>query len=312
MLKILHVVAEKKGYGINSSVSAQIDSLKTLSSGEIFIYEASSIVNYFYALVSLFKKIKNNRYDLIHAHYSRSGYLALLVSCEIPVVVSFMGTDLLGKSKVNKYIKNFLEKRTAHQIVKSPEMMNHLVDKSKTSIVPNGVDFDMFKPIPIIEAKKMLGLNSNLKYILFAADPSRKEKNYELAESAIKLVKSKYGTDVELITVYNEAHEKISLYMNACDIVLLTSVFEGSPNVIKEAMACNCSIVSTDVGDVKVLFQEVEGCCIAQSTPEDISQKIMAELSSKEENNGREKIRHLKNNLIAEEVFQIYLSVISR
>jgi glycosyltransferase involved in cell wall biosynthesis len=110
------------------------------------------------------------------------------------------------------------------------------------------------------EARSRLGLDQSGIYVLFAADPSRVEKNFALAEAAVaELVEE----NVNLLCVHGETHERMRLFFNAVNATLMTSWHEGSPNVIKEALACNCPIVSTAVGDVPELLAGVSGCTIA-------------------------------------------------
>lgn len=111
------------------------------------------------------------------------------------------------------------------------------------------------------------------KYIIWCSNPERVEKNWKLAEDAVHLLESEIsdalrteseGLSVELIAVYNKTPQEVCTYMNAADCLLLTSDSEGSPNVIKEAMACNCPIVTTDVGDVRERLANLDGCYVVE------------------------------------------------
>ena len=102
---------------------------------------------------------------------------------------------------------------------------------------------------------------SEKKYIIWCSNPNRPEKNWPLAQAAVESVKCNVE-GVELVAVYDKTPEEVCTYMNAADCLLLTSDSEGSPNVIKEAMACNCPIVTTDVGDVEERLHDLEGCFV--------------------------------------------------
>jgi teichuronic acid biosynthesis glycosyltransferase TuaC len=93
-------------------------------------------------------------------------------------------------------------------------------------------------------------------------------------------------------------------------VVLLTSLWEGSPNVIKEAMACNTPIVSTDVGDVKEIIGKTEGCFITSFDPEDVSDKIKKALEFGKRTTGREDIKHLESGVVAKRIIAIYKNVL--
>ena len=101
--------------------------------------------------------------------------------------------------------------------------------------------------------------------------------------------------------------------MNACDFQLTTSFRESGPLVVKEAMACGTPIVSVDVGDVKDIIGNTEGCYIVERTPEEIASKICQALSFKGKTSGRQRIIDLglSNDLIAKKLIAIYEEVLN-
>jgi glycosyltransferase involved in cell wall biosynthesis len=131
------------------------------------------------------------------------------------------------------------------------------------------------------------------KLIIFISNPNRPEKNFNLAREAVKMMNK---SDVELMPVYNVPNEEICYYLNAADILLLTSKWEGSVNVIKEAMACNSPIVVTDVGDVCWVIGNTQGCFISTFEPEDVADKTKLALQFSKKmgrTKGRERIIEL-------------------
>jgi glycosyltransferase involved in cell wall biosynthesis len=170
-------------------------------------------------------------------------------------------------------------------------------------VLPNGVNFNRFYPIPQMEAIKKLNFNPQKKHILFAANPSRQEKNYNLTKEAIKLLQN---NDLEVHFLENISNEDTIWYYCASDVVILSSTREGSPNVIKEAMACNRPIVATDVGDIKEIFGGIEGCYISDFEATDLAEKIKSALLFKGQTKGREQIEYLRSELIAKKLYGIY------
>ncbi len=125
------------------------------------------------------------------------------------------------------------------------------------------------------------------RYLFFAANPARPEKNFNLAKQAYDIVKS---DGFVLVKMENIPHNDVPLWMNASDVILLSSLWEGSPNVIKEAMACNLPIVSTDVGDVKEVVGDTEGCYICSYDPKDVANKIKMAIDYGKRTNGQKRI----------------------
>ena len=153
--------------------------------------------------------------------------------------------------------------------------------------------------------RKQLGLNLESKVVLFSSSFDKKVKNYPLAKKAVYLVGK-----VELIELKGYTREEVNLLMNACDLLLVTSFSETGPLVVKEAMAHNCPIITTDVGDVKDIIRNTNGCYITSYDPMDVANKIKKALKFKGKTNGRDKVRHLDINIIAKEVINIYRKVI--
>lgn len=233
-------------------------------------------------------KIRSFDPDVIHSHYSFCGYLAVLSLTRKPIVASLMGSDVQLKG-IWKMVLLFFSIFWDTIIVKSQDMKEKCGIK-KAIIVPNGVDFESYGFIDKSEAKKALGLDVSKNYITFLADPSRPEKNHPLAKQAFEKIKKE---DRELLTVYNIPHNKTRLYYYASDTIIMTSKYEGSPNVIKEAMACNKPIVSTMVGDVDTLLMDLQGCYISQNDKDSFAFALEEALNFKEETKGKQRLIEL-------------------
>jgi len=153
-------------------------------------------------------------------------------------------------------------------------------------------------------------LHPEIKYILWVGNSKRKEKNFKLVREVLRIIKET-NKDIELIPVFGESQKKLNEYYSACDVFLLTSLYEGSPNVLKEAMACNCPIVSTDVGDAREVVRNTEGCYITSFDPNDVAEKIKMALNFGKRTNGRDHIKHLEINVIAKEIINVYEEILN-
>jgi glycosyltransferase involved in cell wall biosynthesis len=225
------------------------------------------------------------------------------------VVCSLMGSDIFANNVlliITKLLAKYFWKAT---IVKSERMRSQLGMKNAV-IIPNGINLEIFQPMNVQQAREKLRFAKDKKYILFLADPARPEKNFPLAEKTFNIVRKQ--KDIELLALYNIPHAEIPIYLSAADALLLTSKHEGSPNAVKEAMACNCPVVSTDVGDVREIINDTEGCYLTSFDPEDVAEKLNLALDFGKRTIGREKIRHLDDKIIAEKIIEIYNQVIQK
>ena len=300
MIKIVHVY---KGNGKNlrnSVIDAQIDSIKDDSIQIIkFPLKTSGALSYFWEFFRLRKYVKENDVDLIHAHYSYSGIISGLTLKK--TICSLMGSDVFDESLLIKlvvrFFYNFIWSET---IVKSQQMLDFFPN---SVLIPNGVNLDFFNIISKNKALDKTDLEENKINIIFVSESiHRKVKNYKLAKYAVNLLPNNF----KLNTVSNKTQNQLVNYYNAADVLLLTSNSEGSPNVIKEAMACNCPIVSTDVGDVKQVIEKTDNCYISNSNPKDIADKIIDSTFTGKRTNGRENIKYLDSKVIAKKIVAIY------
>jgi glycosyltransferase involved in cell wall biosynthesis len=292
-------------------IKAQGESLK--KSGiqvDYFFMNKGGFRGYFKSISRLRAKLQTKDYDLIHSHYLLSAIISSL-SSKKPQVVSLMGSDVLDSTFLRWISKYLYFLRWKATIVKSDEM-KALLKLKKIHVIPNGVDLDNFHPLNKTEAREKIGWDQST-YVLFGSNPDRKEKNYELAEKACKLINI---PGIKLIPIKNIPHEEIILYLNACDTLLLTSFYEGSPNIVKEAMACNCPVVTTDVGDVRKILGSTEGCYITGYEPLDVAGKIALAINHRAVNHftqGRKQLiqNRMDSNSVALSLKTIYEKLIA-
>ena len=250
--------------------------------------------------------IQDYKPDVIHAHYGLSGLLATLQR-RVPVVTTFHGSDI-NNPKVLPFSKIAM-RLSAFTIFVSQKNVDIARPTKKFALLPCGVNSDNFTEVPIGEARLKLQLEDTKKYVLFAGSFSNRVKNPELAQKAIALLKN-----VELIELKGYSREEVNYLMHAVDVALMTSHTEGSPQLIKEVMACGCPLVSVDVGDVKEVTAGVEGCYIVSREAEEIAEKLQIALNFKGRTHGRERIMELglENRKVAETILTIYNNVIAK
>lgn len=281
-MKIIFVASGNKfGGQISSFVRSQYESLKAEGLDMLLCpAEGHGWRAYAKTVIKLRRMIRKERPDIIHAHYSTCGIVAWLASlglCHRPkILVSILGSFPSRNFKW-RYVRFFIKHIWAGTLTKSKRTANQL--GFDLPIVPNGVNTSIFYPVSESEREELrLRLFSeresgeSRKYIIWCSNPEREEKNWPLAEEAIRLLQlevsaqksaiSSQQSQIELIAVYNKTPQEVAQYMNVADCLLLTSMSEGSPNVIKEAMACNCPIVTTDVGDVHERLDGLSGCFV--------------------------------------------------
>lgn len=319
-MKVLFVYSGNSKSGRNAIIERQAESLRKYKI-EVVLFPLSEkgLIGYVKFLIKLKQHLKDNHFSIIHAHYGLSAIVALFARNGQKLVVSFMGDDLVGtnlitgkisiKSKVLIKI-NCLLARYFYDfvIVKSNEMKEKLLKGTIHALIPNGVDISSFYSIDRKTAKEKLGINSLDNIVLFASDPERIEKNFKLAHTAVSLINNPH---LKLRTVHGVSSETLLLHYNAADTLLLTSYHEGSPNVVKEAMACNCPIVSTNVGDVEWLFENLEGHYITSFNAHEIASKIQSAIHYRDKyqfTKGKGKLLKLKldSNSVAKEIITVY------
>lgn len=277
---------------------------------DFFLIKGKGLLGYFKNYGLLKDKIRIFTPDIIHAHYGLSGLLASLQR-KIPVVTTFHGSDI-NISKIRPF-SWLASKLSAANILVSEKLMN-LMPAPNGYLIPCGVDEKIFAPMDKSICREELKFDQNKKYILFSSSFSNKVKNYSLAKEAIDLL---VDQNITLLELKGYSRNEVSKLMNAVDAVLLTSFTEGSPQFIKEAMACNCPVVSTRVGDVEWLFDKTEGYFVTSFEPEDVSRKVIKALEfagSIGRTKGNERIREigLDAESVANRIIQVYKSALKQ
>ena len=303
-MKVLFVGSGNHGK-VSPILKSQGDSLASAGiEMDYFLIKGKGVKGYLQQIKPLKRYVENNRFDVIHAHYSMSAFVVSLAFLN-PVVVSLMGSDVKSTWLYKILIRTFARVFSWKDIVVKSQDMYEDLKIRRAIVIPNGVNLELFKPLDKNSCRRSLGWDAEKKHVLFPANPSRPEKDFALAQKSISLLDG----NVEIHVFEQVEHQKTPLYFNASDMVLLTSKWEGSPNVIKEAMACGCPIVSVDVGDVRERIAGVSGCYVSETrNPEELVDLIKKAFDFEGKTTGREKIINdcLDNSQVAQKLIAIY------
>ncbi|WP_207511000.1 glycosyltransferase [Longitalea luteola] len=325
-MKVLFVSSgNSKEFDIIPFIKEQGESLK--SEGiEVDYYpvHGKGLKGYIKAGFSLRKLLKRKQYDLIHAHFTYSGWTALIgAGWRIPVVLSLMGSDANGEykgenkvvlsSRLSSFMTWLIQPFVKAIISKSANIEKSVYLKRKSHIIPNGVNMQKFRPREMNGHSDHTRTDGKIK-VLFLGNKNKPGKNFPLVEAAIQHLGWQH---VELISPYPVQHNDVPKYLNEADVLAFPSYMEGSPNVIKEAMACNCPIVSTDVGDVSWVFGKTKGCYLASFEPADFAEKLKEAIhfsQTKGRTKGRQRIVSLSLDMetVAKRLRSVYIKCITK
>ena len=265
---------------------------------DFFLIKGKGLFGYLKNYLLLLKKIKHKEYDLIHAHYGLSGLLATM-QLYVPVIITFHGSDVNMK-------KNYIFSRIASRLSTTNIFVHQSLPKKlkiyrNPIIIPCGFNNNRFFPLPKDKARGVLKWKKNKHYIVFSSSFDNKIKNVQLAKSAISNI-----NNCQLIELKGYEKEQINLILNASDLLLVTSLSETGPIIVKEALACNCPIVSTNVGDVQKLIRNVQNCYISSYNPIDIKKRINQVFRNNKRTNGQQIIKNFNLENIAYKIIDVY------
>lgn len=293
------------------------------------LIEGKGMFAYFKDALRLIRDIHKEKPDVIHAHYGISGYYVCLLvrlmglAKKLPVVITYHGSDI-NVDKIRKISQKAI-RMAAYNIFVSPKMLNLVETGGNSAVIPCGIDWADWPEMSKVKARaslvksEKLIVKSGTKYVLFSSDFQTEVKNPELAIEAIARVNSEElianSGSVELIELIGYTRAEVNRLMHAVDVCLMTSRTEGSPQFIKEAMACGCPIVTTRVGDTDYVIGNTDGCYFADDNAEDCAsqlQKALAFADKHNRTNGRKRIEELgySNDVVAAKIRDIYFRLV--
>lgn len=323
-MRILHLTnmwpSKEKPYN-GTFVKTLVEALRrTEGKHDVLIIPAEqSKWEYFRAIFRLRRLLSKKKYDFIHTQYAHSALVASMVK-KLPVIAHFHNEfgyrdktsgelfrdapNLLGY-RWSAFLARLAARLSQAVIVVNPSDLELIHSKAKT-IIPIGVDESVFYPISREKACKMLGWNPEPLRVLFPSDPSRPEKNYKLFEAVMSKLKQIFPDIQSVVLKGKVPHEKMPLYLNAVDLMLLTSRTEASSTVIKEANFCNLPVVACPAGDAR---EQLEGVSPSAVVPPDINLltgTCVKILKERKRSNGRIKVKDYSINTTVKKVLSFY------
>lgn len=314
-MKVLIVCSRKEKLPYTDYMAPFVyEQVKTLEASGVecaYYMVSGGVKGYLISMKCIKRSVKEFAPDIVHAHFGLCGLVANMQR-KVPVVTTFHGSDLNNASL--RFLSRVAVRLSEASILVSEKMKRFAPSSRKVSVIPCGVDTSVLSLMDKDEARLKLGMERDGKYILFSKGFNEQVKNYPLAKAGVDLFNSTHATDTpaKLLEFTGYSREQVGWLFNAVDCVLMTSHKEGSPQFIKEAMACNCPIVSVDVGDVRQVISGIDGCWLADRTPDDIALKLALAIGYGR-TEGRERIlKEYDSMVIARRVIDVYESVLKQ
>lgn len=267
-MRILHITtnyptSEYPIFGI--FVKEQVESLRKAGLKCDVFYcdgQGKGLIKYIGYIPFLIRKIITGKYDILHCHHTLSAII-LSMTFLLPfkkVVLSYQNDPDREWGRIVFHFMHFFCKRI---IIKNN---SPYLKYSRTIYLPNGCNEELFRPLNKEECRKELGWDVNKKYIIYmdSNKGERTQKRLDRFDEAVGILREKYGYDIEMVAMRNVKREIVPIYLNATDLHMISSDFEGSPNSVKECMCCNTPVVSTNVGNVKEMIGDIEGTFVVE------------------------------------------------
>lgn len=300
-------------------VQRQVASLQALGvSVDVRVVGRSPGSRWPHLIAELRDEMKRGMYDLVHAQYGGRTALAAVMASVRPVVISFCGTDLNGLKTGSAVARAYTgagvlcsqlaAPRATGLIAKSGALANRLWqsrDRRRCRVIPNGIDLELFRPMDRQEARARLGWSSDRPVVLVSGQSDGPVKRLDLAQAVVEEARQQVP-ELSLHLLRGVPPQDVPLHLNAADVLLLTSQHEGSPNIVKEALACNVAVVSVDVGDVRRWISGTPGCWLCDRTIPTLADAVTQAIACGGHSQGRDAISSLALQGVATQILGVY------
>lgn len=318
-LRVLVVIPESSQTASMIFVKRQVASLQSvgIQCKSFLLASRTSPRLLFREWKRLRRAIQASQPDFVHAQFGTMTSFLTALSTTRPLIISFRGSDLNPykskyqlRQRVGRLLSQLSALRAARIICVSAQLKDRLWwRRDRVTVIPSGVDTATFRPRLREEARRDLGWEHNERIVLFNAGIDPVSKRLDLAISSVEEARAACGEIRLHVLDGNASPGLIPVLMNAADCLLLTSDWEGSPNMVKEAIACNLPVVSVDTGDVQERLAGVEFCKIVHRSPEALGKALAEILVKRARSNGHENATQFSLEAIAKRIASVYESV---
>jgi glycosyltransferase involved in cell wall biosynthesis len=250
------------------------------------------------------ERVRESRADLVNVYFGSLGAFGAALACPRPLVLTFGGSDLFGRARRDPLWEQMVSATAATLsqisapnadavVVRSERLRQALLlghERSRATVIPAGVDTTLFRPMDRATARGAVGWGPAATVVLFAASRHRPIKRFDLAMATIERLGT-LGVKARLESLERIPPDRMPYYFNAADCAILTSQHEGSPNAIKEAVACGCPVVAVPVGDVPEILRDVTPSRVTDPDPEPLAAALKEVLTEGRRSNGPDRIR---------------------
>jgi glycosyltransferase involved in cell wall biosynthesis len=264
-------------------------------------------LNYVRAARRIHERVRRKGYDVVHAHYGLTGAVASFQR-RVPVVTTFHGSDA-GYVRWQKPISWVVARRTTPVFVS--DFVARELGFRNGVVIPAPVDTELFTPVDRDAARDALGWPRGVPHVLFPGGRSNRRKRPDLFESAIRVVRRSLP-DVQDVYLEGYGRAEVARVLNAVDVTLMTSDWEGSPVAVRESLACNTPVVSVPVGDVPRIIDGLPACAVAQRDPLLLADAVLASLGGARSESLRERVLGTSRSAVAERLGSVYNDVVGR
>jgi glycosyltransferase involved in cell wall biosynthesis len=288
-------------------VAEQVEDLRALGI-DVSVYSFNGRADwkeYLRAARWLRRRAHRNAFDIVHAHYGLTGAVALAQRAT-PVITTFRGSDTFVPWQ--RTVSYLVARLTVPLFVS--DLARARLRRPSATVVPSAVDVKRFRPRSRAAARRLLGWKQSGIYVLLPGSRRTPIKNAALFDASLDALP--IDLRVRRIALEGYTRDETALVMNAVDVALMTSISEGSPVAVREALACETPVVSVRVGDVPRLLQDLPGCAVCERDPAALAEAVLQALEAPRSPLLRERAVEYSRERVARKVLKVYEEVISQ